>query len=59
MNRSPRRNPDELEVTVYGCTPDPEPLQCYADAGITRVVLGVPPAGRDIVLGYLDELAQL
>jgi probable F420-dependent oxidoreductase len=53
------RNPDEMEITVYACPPDKELVQRYADAGITRVVFGAPPVGRDVVLGFLDTLAQL
>ncbi len=53
------RNPDEMEITVYAWPPAKELVQRYTDAGITRVVFGVPPAGRDVVLGFLDVLAQL
>ncbi len=53
------RNPDEIEITVYGCSPDKELVQRYADAGITRVVFGVPSAARDIVLSYVDKLVEL
>ena len=53
------RDPDELEITIYACPPDKELVQRYADAGITRVVFGTPPASKDIVLGFLDRLAEL
>ena len=53
------RNPDDIEVTVYGCPADKNLVQRYADAGITRVVFGVPPAGSDAVLGYLDQLVDI
>ena len=53
------RNPDEIEITLYACPPDKDTVQRYADAGITRVVFGAPPAERDIVLGYLDRLTEL
>ncbi len=48
-----------MEITVYACPPDKELVQRYADAGITRVVFGAPPAKREVVLGFLDRLAQL
>jgi probable F420-dependent oxidoreductase len=53
------RNPDDIEVSVYACPPDKERIQRYADAGISRVVLGVPPAGSEAVLPYLDHLADI
>jgi probable F420-dependent oxidoreductase len=53
------RDPDTIEVTIYACPPDKELVQRYADAGISRVVFGVPPANRDIVLGFLDRLTDL
>jgi probable F420-dependent oxidoreductase len=53
------RNPDDIEISVYACPPDKELVQRYADAGITRVVFGVPPAASDVVLPFLDKLAEL
>jgi probable F420-dependent oxidoreductase len=53
------RNPDDIEITIYACPPDKDMVQRYADAGISRVVFGVPPAGSDVVLGFLDKLAAL
>jgi hypothetical protein len=34
-------------------------VQRCADVGITRIVFGTPPVGRDVALGFLDRLAQL
>jgi probable F420-dependent oxidoreductase len=53
------RDPDALEVTVYACPPDADLVQRYRDAGIHRVVFGLPPADRETVLGGLDRLAAL
>ncbi len=53
------RNPDEMEVSVFAVPPDKEAVQRYADAGISRVVFGMPPAGRDQLLPFLDLLAGL
>jgi probable F420-dependent oxidoreductase len=53
------RDPDEIEISVYACPPDKELVQRYADAGIHRVVFGLPPAKSEGVLGYLDKLAEL
>jgi len=51
------RDPDAFEISIYACPPDPELLKRYADAGITRVVFGLPPAERGKVLPILDQLA--
>jgi probable F420-dependent oxidoreductase len=57
--REAGRDPESMEVSVYGCPPDKERVQRYADAGIDRVVFGLPPAGRDVVLGLLDRIADV
>ena len=53
------RRDDDFEVSVFGMGPDKELVQRYAEGGISRVVFGAPPAGRDVVLPYLDKLASL
>ena len=53
------RNPEEMEVSVFAVPPDQEAVQRYADAGISRVVFGMPPAGREQLLPFLDQLAGL
>ena len=53
------RDPAALEVTVFGMLPDPGALERYAAAGITRVVLGLPPVARDDALPILDRYAEL
>lgn len=53
------RNPNGLEVTVYGVAPDPESIRRYAEAGVARVVLGLPSASRDEVMPILDRYAEI
>jgi probable F420-dependent oxidoreductase len=53
------RDPDDLEITVFGLPPDASRVKRYAEAGIDRVVFGLPPAGEDVVLPLLDRLAGL
>jgi probable F420-dependent oxidoreductase len=53
------RDPGALEVTIFACPADPEALARYAQAGATRAVFGLPPAGRDDVLPLLDRYAEL
>lgn len=53
------RSGEDFEVSVFGVGPDKEAVQKYEEAGVSRVVFGAPPAGRDVVLPYLDQLASL
>ena len=57
--REAGRNPEEIEISVYACPPDKDLVRRYKDAGIQRVVMGVPPADRDVVLQVLDPIASL
>ncbi len=50
---------DPIELSVSGPKPAPEVIEQYADAGISRVVLGVPPRGADDVLPRLDRYVRL
>ncbi len=52
------RDADALEVSVFGCPPNPEILAPLAAAGLTRVIFGLPPAARDDVLPLLDRAAE-
>ena len=53
------RDMSTISCTVFGAKPDRETLDRYANAGIDRVLFGLPPAGRDVVLPKLDEYAKL
>jgi probable F420-dependent oxidoreductase len=53
------RDPATLSITVFGAPADKAALAAYRDAGIQRVLLEVPDAGRDEVLGVLDKHARL
>ncbi|MBI3628361.1 MAG: LLM class F420-dependent oxidoreductase [Candidatus Rokubacteria bacterium] len=48
-----------ISTTVFGAKPDPAVLARFAEAGFTRVLLGLPSADRDTVLPLLDKYAQL
>lgn len=48
-----------LSVTIFGAPANPEVLEKYRRAGITRAVFGLPPAGRDKVLPLMDQYAEL
>jgi probable F420-dependent oxidoreductase len=53
------RDPSSLPITVFRAPPDKAKLGPYREAGIDRVLLQVPSAGRDEVLPLLDKYAEL
>ncbi|MEQ8857958.1 MAG: LLM class F420-dependent oxidoreductase [Pseudomonadales bacterium] len=53
------RSMQTLTVSVFGARPDAATLQAYRDAGITRAILPLPPAGRDEVWKVLDRYQGL
>lgn len=53
------RDPGEIEYGQFGTPGKPEILEQLAEAGCTRVVLGLPPADADTVLPILDGYAEL
>ncbi|MFT7650184.1 MAG: putative F420-dependent oxidoreductase [Candidatus Poriferisodalaceae bacterium] len=53
------RDPAELEFGQFGTPPKPEIIESLAEAGVERVVLGLPPAPSDTVLPLLDSYAEL
>ncbi len=48
-----------LPGAAMGVKPDEAALDDYAAAGVTRVIFGLPTAGRELVLRALDEYAKL
>jgi probable F420-dependent oxidoreductase len=50
---------NDLTVTVFGAVPDRAAVESYAEAGVDRVLYGLPDAGADEVLRTLDDLAGL
>ncbi len=53
------RDPDELEITIFYAKPDSELLAEFRNLGVARAIFSLPPAGRDVVIPKLDELARL
>jgi probable F420-dependent oxidoreductase len=53
------REPDSLPVTSFGLAPEADQVARTADAGIDRVVFGLPPEKADTVLPLLDQYAEL
>ncbi len=53
------KKPSDFPVSVFGAPPDPAVMRKFAEAGVTRVNLWVPPKPKDEVLPILDGYAQL
>jgi probable F420-dependent oxidoreductase len=51
------RDPSSISINVYGIPADPEQLARFRDAGVTRAIFGLPPAGPEKVLPLLDRYA--
>ena len=53
------RDMSTISISVFGAPADPAVLDSYREAGITRAILGLPPAGAEVVLPMLDKYAPL
>jgi probable F420-dependent oxidoreductase len=53
------RDPDSIELGVFGLPGDPAVIEDYRAAGFRRGILGVPPADEATVLSVLDGYAGL
>ena len=53
------RDMKTISVSVFGAKPDEADLARYAEAGVTRSILRLPPDGRDVVLPLLDQWTKL
>jgi probable F420-dependent oxidoreductase len=53
------RDMASLSVTVFRAPADKAALESFAKAGVARVLLGLPSAGRDEVLRLLDKYTPL
>ena len=53
------RDPDVFVVIPFGTKPTEAKVEHFASAGISEMVVQLPSASRDEVLGVLDELAPL
>jgi probable F420-dependent oxidoreductase len=54
-----KRDPRTLSITVFAAPADRQKLEPYRQAGIQRVLFGVPDGNRDEILRMLDETAPL
>ena len=59
MLKEKGRDPAEVPITLFGVGMDGEALKRARDAGVERVVFGVPPEAKDKVLPVLDKGAAV
>ncbi|MGK2873852.1 MAG: LLM class F420-dependent oxidoreductase [Alphaproteobacteria bacterium] len=53
------RDPDTVEITVFGVMPDAEKIKPFRDAGVKRVVFGVPSEGAEAIIPRLDKMVEI
>ncbi len=53
------RDPAQISVNVYGVLADRDALAPLRDAGVTRAIFPLPPAGDEKVLPLLDRYAEV
>jgi len=53
------RDPASISINVYGTPADRAALAELREAGVTRAIFGLPPAGPDKVLPLLDRYAEV
>ncbi|MDH4148367.1 MAG: LLM class F420-dependent oxidoreductase, partial [Acidimicrobiia bacterium] len=53
------RDPASIEFGQFGTPAKPEIVESMIEVGLSRIVLGLPPAGADKVLPLLDRYAEL
>lgn len=53
------RDPKTIEVSVFGAAPNEETLRSYRDAGVGRVVFGLPSAPAEKLLPLLERFESL
>ena len=53
------RDPASISVSIFGTRPDADAVTRMREAGVDRVILGLPSANRDTVVPLIDEYAKL
>ncbi len=53
------RDPDTVGITVFGVMPDAEKIKPFRDAGVKRVVFGVPSEGAEAIIPRLDKMVEI
>lgn len=53
------RNPDDIELSIFGPGRNPDKIKAYGDAGVGRLIYDLPSAPAEKILPLLDEYAKL
>ncbi len=53
------RDPRHISVSIFGATPDRETVDQLEQAGVERVIFGLPSADKETLLPLLDKYAAL
>jgi hypothetical protein len=53
------RDPDSLNITIFGSRPDPDRIAQFEADGVDRVIFTLPSQERDEVTPLIDECAKL
>ena len=53
------REPDSINITVFGARPDPDNLARMEESGVGRMLFGLPSETADTVTPILDDCAKL
>jgi hypothetical protein len=51
------RNPDALDITLFGCKAERAVMRSYEDAGVTRILFVMFPEPPEATLRRMEELA--
>jgi len=53
------RDPDSIEITVFGTRPDADMIQRLENDGVERVIFTLPSDQKDVVMPIIDRCAEL
>ena len=53
------RDVSTIPVSVFSAPADAKALESFAEAGVYRAMMALPPQGRETILPMLDEFARL
>ena len=53
------RDPDSINITIFGARPEPDNIARMEEAGVDRVLFNLPSEKADTVTPILDECAKL
>ena len=53
------RDPDSINITIFGARPDPDNLARMEEAGVDRALFSLPSEKADAVTPILDDCAKL